>query len=232
MSLARPSAVIFDMDGTTVRHLNPWLLNFLEFGDDALFRANHLIGAVAARLHLGTFSRAKRGKRKPRLIVHRALHKMRRKPVEEIVEPCPGVIDLLELFQTHQIPVGLVSNGLGQGYGHDILSQFDLDRLFKASVFREDFSRSKPDPEPLIKILSALKSTYSRDDVVWYIGDRPKDIVAAFAAMPHIRPRLIPIGYGLRTGVGLLRHNLGADHLVTSYETWYPVVEDILTAAS
>ena len=37
MSLPKPTIVIFDMDGTTVRHLNPVVLHILEWFDDAGF---------------------------------------------------------------------------------------------------------------------------------------------------------------------------------------------------
>lgn len=228
MPLPRPTVIIFDMDGTTVRHLNPWVLHFLEMADDMMFSFRKLGTKIGRALGWGTRLRVRRTKRKPRLIVHRVLHKMRRKPVEQIVEPCPGIIDLLELFHTHHIPVGLVSNGMGEGYGYDILKTFQLDKLFAACVFREDTTRSKPDPEPIMTVLHRLKPDMTTNDCIWYVGDRAKDVAAALSTTPHIKAHIVPIGYGLHAAMALLEQNLNPDHLVLSYEDWYPVVEDVL----
>ena len=228
MPLPRPAAVIFDMDGTTVRHLNPRMLHALEIADDVMFRTRMTITKIARMLGYGVLYRTRRSTRKPRLVVHRILHKVRRKSVEQIVEPCPGIIDLLELLRTNNIPAGLVSNGLGKGYGHDILEKFELVSLFRACIFREDIIKSKPDPEAIVTILNRLDIGGNSDDCIWYVGDRAKDVVAAVSAMPHIRARIVPIGYGLHVIPSLFKQKLGADHLVLSYEDWYPVVEDIL----
>jgi phosphoglycolate phosphatase len=229
MPLPRPSAVIFDMDGTTVRHLNPRLLNVLERLDDIYYALRHGIAQIMVTLGLSRSMPWRRSTRKPRLIVHRTMHKMRRKPVEEIVEPCAGIIDLLELLKAHRIPVGLVSNGLGQGYGHDILKQFGLESLFTASVFREDIIKSKPDPEAILTMLKKLHPHMGVNDIVWYVGDRKKDITAALSANYKGGPKVIPIGYGLHAAMSAFEHGLTNDQLVFSYEEWYPIVENLLT---
>lgn len=231
MPLPRPTIVILDMDGTTVRHLNPRLLHALEIADDALYRTRRFFSRIGTALNFTRPFRTRRATRKPRLLVHRALHKLRRKSVDQIVEPCPGIIDLLELFKAHHIPVGLVSNGLGRGYGHDILEKFDLIPLLSASIFREDTRKSKPDPEPIVAVLSQIKPTLSTDDVVWYIGDRAKDVATALAGAAHIPARIVPVGYGYYAALAVFERNLGPDHLVWSYEDWYPIVEDVLQAA-
>ncbi len=228
MPLPRPTIVIFDMDGTMVRHLNPRLLHLLEIADDAAYRVRTFFGALGARLHIARPLRTRRATRKPRLIVHRVLHKLRRKPVEQIVEPCPGIIDLLELFQIHHIPVGLISNGLGAGYGHEILQKFGLDPLLATAVFREDTQKSKPDPEPIMTALSRIKPDLGTGDVIWYVGDRAKDVAAALSASPRVPARVVPVGYGYHAALALFERDLGPDHLVLSYEDWYPMVEDIL----
>lgn len=228
MPLPRPTIVIFDMDGTLVRHLNPRLLHLLEVADDTTYRLRNFFGKIGERLHLTRPLRTRRSTRKPRLIVHRVLHKLRRKPVEQIVEPCPGIIDLLELFQTHQIPVGLISNGLGAGYGHEILEKFELQSLLSTAVFREDTQKSKPDPEPIMTALARIKPNLGAEDVIWYVGDRAKDVAAALSASLRVQARVVPVGYGYHAALALFERDLGPDHLVLSYQDWYPVVEDIL----
>jgi phosphoglycolate phosphatase len=228
MPLLRPDIVIFDMDGTTVRHLNPAVLHVLEKADDAIYAARRGLGQIGHKLGIAQAWRRRRSKRKPRLLVHRTLHKLRRKPVEQIVEPCPGVIDLLELLQAHNIPTGLISNGLGQGYGHEILEKFELEPLFAATLFREDITRAKPDPEPLVAMIKRLSVAEKPNQIVWYIGDRAKDVVVALKTNPLVSARIVPIGYGLHAAAMLFDHQFNTDHLVLSFEDWYDVVERIL----
>ena len=126
MALARPTIVLFDMDGTTVRHINPKLLQILETLDDASHKAAKYFSKILKReISTPPLVEIRDGKR-PKLLVHRAMHKIRRKEVDEIVEPCPGIYDVLEFLKEQNIQMGIVSNGLGKGYGHDILKTFDL----------------------------------------------------------------------------------------------------------
>lgn len=219
MPLPRPSVVIFDMDGTTVRHLNPRILEVMERLDDLSFKIHKGVSRFFP------FRRAKhkdalpRKKYSPKLLVHRTIHSIRRKPVEQIVEPCPHVIDVLECLASQNLPIGLVSNGLGRGYGHDILKQFDLNRFYDATMFAEDLNKSKPDPHPIIKMLSRLKTDIGDDDVIWYIGDRHKDINAALNAGKELPCKVVPIAYGYfgSACLAVLEHKLGTDHIIGSY---------------
>ena len=84
MSLPKPTIVLFDMDGTTVRHINPRVLGVLEKIDDVIFKAT--AWTYRNKPHPDyTLDRIK----KPRLLVHRALHKFRRKEVDQIVKTSP-----------------------------------------------------------------------------------------------------------------------------------------------
>ena len=126
MTLPKPDIVIFDMDGTAVRHLNPKLLHVLEWLDDLSFKIRRIATWVFERKAQGPLVLDDPNRKKPKLLVHRAIHKIRRKPVEQIVEPCPGLYRVLDLLQAHGVPMAIVSNGLGKGYGHDILQKFDF----------------------------------------------------------------------------------------------------------
>ena len=46
MSLQAPSIVIFDMDGTTIRHLNPKVLGLMEWLDDTAFSISKVWGKM------------------------------------------------------------------------------------------------------------------------------------------------------------------------------------------
>jgi len=228
MSIEKPTIVIFDMDGTTVRHLNPRLLSALEFLDSASYKC--------AKLFAWAFKRGRKGpivpewhdpewlnknKKKPRLIVHRVLHKVRRKPVEQIVQPFPGLYDVLDFLKANNVPIALVSNGLGKGYGHDILKKFDLVDYFKATTFREDIQHSKPHPEPILLTLKRMDVTITSEDVVWYIGDRHKDIAAAIEANKHVDAKITPIAFALSAAVAAMEKNLGPDHIIMSYHDMF-----------
>ncbi len=210
------------MDGTTVRHINPRLLHILEKLDDTSFRFTKLWEWIFHRRAKGPIvsdneEAEYKKQKKPKLIVHRAIHKFRRKSVEQIVEPCPGVVSVLSLLNDHNIPVAIVSNGLGKGYGHDILSQFDLKKFFKVSVFREDIHKSKPNPESFMLALERMDITPKPDDVIWVIGDRHKDMLAAIALSNLIEARVFPIAYSFNSAVAILEKGLNPELIIMSY---------------
>lgn len=220
--IPRPTIVLFDMDGTTVRHVSPALLSVLEFLDDTMYKISRLLSRHKEIIDLSDESPRLRG-----VLVHRALHKMRRKPVEQIVQPCPGVFKVLRLLRDHDIPVGIVSNGLGKGYGHDILEKFDLARFFDAQIFREDIHRSKPHPDPILRALKAIKEEPEESDVVWYIGDRHKDVVAAVEADKLMDCTIVPFAYGLNAAVAMLKHGQPAEHIIMNYPDFYQNVRPV-----
>ena len=228
MSIKKPTIVIFDMDGTAVRHINPRLLHVLEFLDSVSYKISKLFawlfkrggkGPIVPEWHDPEWNNP--NKKKPRLLVHRAIHKVRRKPVEQIVQPCPGLYDVLELLAENDIPLALVSNGLGKGYGHDILTKFDLDVFFKTTVFREDIQNSKPNPEPILLALKRMGIEPKEDDVIWFLGDRHKDVVAALAASKLVDATVVPIAVAFNAAVAVLEKNLGPDHVIMSYHDMY-----------
>lgn len=220
MPLLRPTIVLFDMDGTTVRHVNPRWLHALERIDDVLYwyssRKNKTEPLPPPRS-------------RPKITVHRVLHRLRRKPVEQIVEPSLGVIEILERLQEMGITLAIVSNGLGKGYGHDILEKFDLSQYFPVQIFREDFTHSKPHPEPLMKALDALKVTLTPQDVIWCIGDRRKDITSALALQKLVPCPVQPIAYGIQAAIAILENHLPAEHILASYRDLDIVLNRVLT---
>ena len=221
-SIEKPTIVLFDMDGTTVRHVNPLFLTVLEKIDDLMYRVSRLLFGRREVVDLSNDPAAPRG-----LLVHQALHKMRRKPVDKIVQPCPGIFLLLNLFKEHNIPMGIVSNSLGKGYGHDILNSFRLSSFFDAQIFREDIHRSKPHPDPIVRALRAIKEEPSRDDVVWYIGDRHKDIIAAIEADKLMDCKIIPFSYGLNAAVAILKNNVSNNNIIMNYPDFFMSIKSL-----
>jgi phosphoglycolate phosphatase len=229
MSLPRPTIVLFDMDGTAVRHINPALLHVLEWMDDSAFKIRKAAARLNPRKTRTDIDLANLAPRKtPKLLVHRAIHKVRRKEVDQIVEPCPGIYYVLDLLKRHGIPMALTSNGLGKGYGHDILKKFNLDEYFAVTLFREDIKKSKPHPEPILLTLQKMGISLTPSDVVWYIGERHKDVTAAVAAQAHLPCKIIPIAYGFNAAVAVVEKNIGAQHILMSYLDIYAVLDGLL----
>ena len=227
MTLQKPTIVLFDMDGTTVRHINPWLLHILERLDDVSHKMAALFSKIFNRdIMSPALVEVHKGKRK-KLLVHRAMHKMRRKPVEEIVEPCPGIYDILEFLADNNIPMGIISNGLGAGYGHDVLKKFDLEKFFDVKMFREDITRAKPYPDPILEALKQMPKSIEEGDVVWYIGDRHKDVKAALAAEFYLPCDIQAIAYTLNAAVAALEHNIGPDHIIMGWADLEPKLHSL-----
>jgi phosphoglycolate phosphatase len=221
-TLKKPTIVLFDMDGTTVRHVNPLFLSILEALDNVIYAISRMLFHRRQIVDMSTDPAVPRG-----LLVHRALHKMRRKPVDQIVQPCPGIFLLLNLFKDNNIPMGVVSNSLGKGYGHDILKKFKLAPYYDAKIFREDIHRSKPHPDPILRGLRAIKEEPSATDVIWYIGDRHKDIVAAIEANKLMDCEIVPFSYGLNAAIAVLKHNIGNDHIIMNYPDFYSSIKPL-----
>lgn len=218
------------MDGTTVRHVNERLLGVLEFIDDF----NHACGRV-----INWFKRGAKGpilpqdytppsRRNPKIAAHKLLHKLRKKTVDQIVQPFPGVIEVLELLKAHGIPMAIVSNGLGKGYGHEILETFHLEQYFSAQVFREDINKSKPNPEPILLSLKRLGIDITNRDTIWYIGDRHKDVVAALAAHKASDARIVPIACAFNAAVAILDQGQNPEQIIMSYFDMAERLRDLL----
>lgn len=231
MTLPRPTIVIFDMDGTTVRHLNPKLLGLMEWLDDTAFKIARLWNWIFERKAQGPINIPPPNQpiKPPKsILVHKAIHKLRRKDVELLVEPCPGIYSVLALLKKNNIPMALVSNGLGKGYGKDIVSKFGLQDYFPVTIFREDIRKSKPNPEPILMALDRLKVMHDENDVIWYIGDRHKDVAAAQAAQEHIKGKIIPIAYALNAAYAVIEKGYGPNNILMSYQDMHIVLDRLL----
>lgn len=225
MTLKRPTIVLFDMDGTTVRHVNPKMLGVLEKIDDAIYSITRFAHKK------DQFEYDTDPPEEPRLSVHRMLHRIRRRPVEQIVKPCPGIFSLLNLLRDSGISIGIVSNGLGKGYGFDILKKFDLEKYYHSKTFREHITHSKPHPEPILRGLSRFDRPITENDVVWYIGDRHKDVIAALEANKLSPAEIIPFSYGIHAALAILEKHISPDHIIVNYYDFAAKIYPLLKQA-
>ena len=71
----------------------------------------------------------------------------------------------------------------------------------------------------------------TEDDVVWYIGDRRKDVVAALEAGKVIKGSVVPIACAFNAAVAVMEKNLGPDHIIMSFHDMLdqlkPMFEDV-----
>jgi phosphoglycolate phosphatase len=195
--LKPPTIVLFDLDGTLVHHVNPRVLQALEFLDDC----SHRVARLVARFRLRRRKQATEPQKAPTLLVHRAIHRVRRKSVEEMLVPCETLRTVLERLRSNGVVLCVVSNGLGRGYGHDVLEAFDLKKYFSACIFREDVCRGKPWPDSILAALNGIGRSVRGRDVIWYVGDQRKDIDAAMAASAQLRKPIVPVALGARAAL-------------------------------
>ena len=135
-------------------------------------------------------------------------------------------IDLV-FQQRHGVPMAIASNGLGKGYGHDVLEKFHLADYFEVELFREDIQKSKPHPDAILRAMRAMKKPPAAGDVVWFIGDRHKDMIAGLEADKLSDYTVMPFSYGLNAAVALLKNQVDTEHIIVSYPDFYERVRDL-----
>ncbi len=193
----------------------------LEFLDDL----SHGSGRFAARFRLMRRSQLVTGPKTPSLVVHRTMHRLRRKSVEAMLQPCDAMRSVLDLLRSNGIPMGMVSNGLGKGYGHDVLDAFDLRKYFATCIFREDVTHGKPTAEPVLKALGSIGRPIRRSDVIWYVGDQRKDITSALAAARQSGHAILPIALGARAAIASAENRVSIKQVMWSAADLINMVE-------
>ena len=106
-------------------------------------------------------------------------------PKYEIYETMkPNLKSILELFNTINAPLGIVSNTKTSRL-LAFRKHLNLDKYFSVYVSRDDSPFRKPHPYPILKVLEKIKQKYHfpiEKDRVFFIGDLPTDILCAHNA--------------------------------------------------
>ena len=71
-----------------------------------------------------------------------------------------------------------------------------------------------------------MNLTPASNDIIWYIGDRRKDMKAALKAQKALGCTVVPIAYTLDAGVQILKEHLPPDHIIMSYDTMLNRLQD------
>jgi pyrophosphatase PpaX len=97
---------------------------------------------------------------------------------DTLIKPFPGVSETLRELLARGRRLGLVTSKR-EGFARRGLALFGLEPLFEITVFHDDTSRHKPEPEPLL--LAAERAGLRPAEVV-YVGDSIHDVAAGRAA--------------------------------------------------
>src|SRR5215210_6902222 len=99
--------------------------------------------------------------------------------LDDALEPCPGIEDVLERLHGEGRRLGIVTakRHVTVRLAFDVLPE--LERWFDVVVGADDTERHKPHPDPLLLALDRLRADASG---AAYVGDSPFDVQAAKAA--------------------------------------------------
>ena len=91
-----------------------------------------------------------------------------------------GVKEVLELFYTKSVPIGICTSNRSK-FARALIKKVNLDKYITTYVGSEDVDEKKPSPKPLLLALQNLGLTKSnqKDRSLWFIGDSSPDIQAA-----------------------------------------------------
>ncbi len=179
--IAMPKAVFWDWDGTIVDSYN--LLNDAH---------NHTL------VELG-FSPFKDGEYrnyfgKPRDILYPAIYKDKGEAAKIIfskyilenshnIEAIMGVSEILNMFHTDNITMGIVSNKKADLIAQEV-KNLGFDDYFTVIIGAGDAKKDKPSGGPLLLALDRSGIDYNLKDT-WYIGDTENDLACAKEAGCH-----------------------------------------------
>jgi len=97
---------------------------------------------------------------------------------DEMIEPFPGMIAILQELRLRGFRLGIVSSKLRSGVLR-ALNLYGMANLFDVIIGAEDTTNHKPHPEPLLIALSGLEVATNES---LYVGDSTHDIAAGRAA--------------------------------------------------
>ncbi|MFM8392583.1 MAG: HAD-IA family hydrolase [Acidobacteriota bacterium] len=191
-SIQRLETILFDFDGTLVNTTPLILRSFREtwqahrgfnFSDEIYISTfgTHLQSAIGNLIDLGveTGRHAALPDRETEIgEMLKTYRKINLSWHDSMVEPFPGVDQMLEHLRQRRVRLGIVSSKMRAGVERG-LGLFNLGGYFEQIIAAEDVSRHKPDPEPICLALTRLGAPAEK---TLYLGDSTHDIHAGQAA--------------------------------------------------
>ena len=179
--------VLFDLDGTLIDSGAMILASFRHATRTVL--ARELSDEVLlARVGGATLDEQMRALDPTRVEDLVASYREHNEPLHEELQPCRGVVEVLERLHDEGRRLGIVTakRQVTVGLAFRVLR---LAHLFDAVVASDDVPRNKPYPDG---ILRALKLLDARPEEAAYVGDSPWDVEAAKRA----GVRAVAVGWG------------------------------------
>lgn len=91
------------------------------------------------------------------------------------VKPFDGAVEILEYIRKNSMKSALITT-TGGTITYKIMRDNKLENLIDAFVTKDDVSKLKPDPEPILKAMEILN--LKKDECIM-VGDHPNDILAS-----------------------------------------------------
>lgn len=193
MSLTKPQAILFDLDGTlldTAPDLGAALNKVLAAEERPLVTAEEYTplashGSAGLLKHAYGIDEFEQRKHELRTAFLQAYADS----IASGTALYPGVIDLLEALRTHSIAIAIVTNKPSK-LTEQLLPYYPQLHAIDVVVCGDTLAVAKPHPEPL---LHAAQQLGVSAEACWYIGDAERDIQAGRAA--GMRTVLAAYGY-------------------------------------
>jgi len=219
----KPSAIIFDLDGTLVdsaRDLTAALNHVLRRAkrpEIARERVRNMVGDGARALIIKGFTES--GELPSAHEIDDILQEFLDYYLENITQQTiifPGALSVLEKLTQSGIPLGLCTNKTLK-LTHKLMSEIGLSDYFDVIVGGDSFDWSKPDPRHITSTLELMGCSVARAIMV---GDSANDILAAQkAGMTSI---CVSFGYS-KTPV----HVLNPDAVIDHYDDFFQAMTDL-----
>jgi pyrophosphatase PpaX len=166
--------VLFDLDGTLIDSGSMILASFRHATRTVLAREvpDEVLLAHVGGATLDEQMRALDPTRVDDLV---ASYREHNSPLHDGLQPCPGVVGVLERLHDEGRRLGVVT-AKRQSTVALAFRVLPLAHLFDAVVASDDVARNKPHPDGILRALELLEA---RPEEAAYVGDSPFDVEAA-----------------------------------------------------
>lgn len=223
MTLSRPRAVLFDLDGTLIDTAPEFIQIAAQLRQEAKLPpvdthniwhtvSDGAIGMVEAALEVAASDPSFEFWRQ-RFLDHYE------SGLGALSTPYPGMRELVSSLHSYGVPWGVVTNKLGR-FAQPLMTLMSFAPEADVVVTPDDVSRPKPDPESLLLACKKLQCLAS--DTI-FVGDHRRDIEAGIAS----GCQTIAASYGYLAR-GESAAEWGADAIATSSLELRTMIEELM----